>query len=46
MDLQIFSSKEVNIYMEEKYRPSLYLRKKAALETAQQQKLMDYRQAG
>lgn len=34
------------IYMEEKYRPSLYLRKKAALETAQQQKLMDYRQAG
>lgn len=34
------------IYAEEKYRPSLYLRKKAALETAQQQKLMDYRQAG
>lgn len=35
-----------HIYKEEKYRPSLYLRKKAALETAQQQKLMDYRQAG
>lgn len=34
------------IYAEEKYRPSLYLRKKAALENAQQQKLMDYRQAG
>lgn len=34
------------IYAEEKYRPSLYLRKKAAYERAQQQKLMDYRQAG
>ena len=34
------------IYAEDKYRPSLYLRKQAALETAQQQKLMDYRQAG
>ena len=35
-----------HVYKEEKYRPSRYLRKKAALETAQQQKLMDYRQAG
>lgn len=34
------------IYMEDKYRPSLYLRKKAAVETLQQQKLMDYCQAG